>query len=235
MILKKVLIFGNKYLKDLLILIFTFSSSNISFRGHREVIGETNNSNYLSIVELLSRYDPILSKLVDKNNGFKIKYLSPKIQNELIGLLSSSEKNHIILEIFKCSFFSMICVTTQDITKQDQLSIIIRYVKEELHSNGIPCSLNINESFMGFTNITDQSAKGIEDAIMKSFEVNNIQINKCRGQGYDGASVMSGVYNGLQKRICERESNAVYVHCAAHNLNLVLKDAVCIQPVHIFF
>lgn len=66
----------------------------------------------------------------------------------------------------------------------------------------------------------------MEDAMMKSFEVINIQIiNKCRGQGYDGASVMSGVYNGLQKRICERELNAVYdvyVHCAAHNLNLVL-------------
>jgi len=125
-------------------------------------------------VELLSRYDPILSKLVDKNNGLKIKYLSPKIQNELIGLLSSSVKSHIILEILKCPFFSMICVTTQDITKQDQLSIVIRYVTEELDSNGIPCSLNINESCMGFTNITDQSAKGIEDAIMKSFEVNNI-------------------------------------------------------------
>jgi len=46
---------------------------------------------------------------------------------------------------------------------------------------------------------------------------------------------MSGLYNGLQKRICEREPNAVYVHCAAHNLNLVLKDAVCVQPVQIFF
>jgi hypothetical protein len=139
------------------------------------------------------------------------------------------------LEIFKCPFYSIICDTTQDITKQDQLSIVIRYVTEELDSNGIPCSLNINERIMGFTNITDQCAKGIEDAIMKSFEVNNIQINKCRGQGYDGASVMSGVHNDLQKRICEREPNAVYVHCAAHNLNLVLKDAVCIQPVQIFF
>jgi hypothetical protein len=57
-------------------------------------------------------------------------------------------------------------------------------VTEELYSNGFPCSLNINESFLGFTNITDQSAKGMEEAIIKSFRVNNIQINKCRGQGY---------------------------------------------------
>jgi len=41
MILKKVLIFGNKYLKDLLVIdiIFTLASSNISFRGHQEIIG----------------------------------------------------------------------------------------------------------------------------------------------------------------------------------------------------
>jgi hypothetical protein len=39
----------------------------------------------------------------------------------------------------------------------------------------------------------------MEDAIMKSFEVNNIQINKSRGQRYDRANVMSVVYNGLQK------------------------------------
>jgi hypothetical protein len=75
----------------------------------------------------------------------------------------------------------------------------------------------------------------MEDAIMKYFEVNNIQINKYRGQGYDGANVMSGVYNGLQKQICEREPNAICGHCAANNLNLVLKDAVCVQPVQIFF
>jgi len=43
-------------------------------------------------MELLNNYDPILSKLIDKNNSLKIKYLSLKIQNELIGLLSSSVK-----------------------------------------------------------------------------------------------------------------------------------------------
>lgn len=53
-------------------IIFTLASSNISFRSHREFIGENNNGNYLSIVELLSKYDPILSKPNDKNNSLKI-------------------------------------------------------------------------------------------------------------------------------------------------------------------
>lgn len=40
---------------------------------------------------------------------------------------------------------------------------------------------------------------------------------------------MSGIYAGVQKRIIDKEPNAVYIHCAAHNLNLVLNDAC--QPI----
>jgi len=46
MILKKVLIFWKQVLKLLIDIIFTLTSSYISFRGHREIIGETNIGNY---------------------------------------------------------------------------------------------------------------------------------------------------------------------------------------------
>ncbi|GBP51758.1 hypothetical protein EVAR_97035_1 [Eumeta japonica] len=64
----------------------------------------------------------------------------------------------------------------------------------------------------------------------------NIDLKKCVGQGYDGASVMSGVYNGVQKYIMDIQPNAEYVHCATHNLNLVINDAVssCVE-IQIFF
>ncbi|XP_025190334.1 zinc finger MYM-type protein 1-like [Melanaphis sacchari] len=37
---------------------------------------------------------------------------------------------------------------------------------------------------------------------------------------------MSGVYSGLQARIKHTQPLALYVHCAAHNLNLVINDSV---------
>jgi hypothetical protein len=37
---------------------------------------------------------------------------------------------------------------------------------------------------------------------------------------------MSGIYSGVQKRIRDIQPRAMYVHCAAHNLNLVINDAV---------
>jgi len=44
------------------------------------------------------------------------------------------------------------------------------------------------------------------------------------GQGYDGASVMSGAQRGVQQRLREAAPLAVYTHCYAHRLNLVLVD-----------
>lgn len=57
----------------------------------------------------------------------------------------------------------------------------------------------------------------------------------CRGQGYDGAAVMSGIYSGVQKRIMEKEENGIYVHCNAHNLNLVINDAASGVPENVHF
>lgn len=48
----------------------------------------------------------------------------------------------------------------------------------------------------------------------------------CRGQCYDGATNVSGHLSGLQKRINEIEPRALYVHCTAHTLNLIVQNAM---------
>ena len=45
-------------------------------------------------------------------------------------------------------------------------------------------------------------------------------------QGYDGASVMSGMCSGVQQKIREVAPCATSIHCHAHVLNLVLVDCV---------
>ena len=49
-------------------------------------------------------------------------------------------------------------------------------------------------------------------------------------QGYDGASVMSGNCSGVQTRLKEFAPHAVYIHCHAHILKLVLVDSVKAVP-----
>jgi len=40
------------------------------------------------------------------------------------------------------------------------------------------------------------------------------------GQGYDGAANMAGRFKGTQTVVKEIYTKALYVHCAAHSLNL---------------
>lgn len=95
------------------------------------------------------------------------------------------------------------------------------------NENNEVIQIEYKESFTGFYPIkNDRSAEGLQNFITSFLEEKNISIKKCRGQGYDGAAVMSGAYKGLQSKIVGLEKNAQYIHCAAHNLNLVLNDAV---------
>ena len=53
-------------------------------------------------------------------------------------------------------------------------------------------------------------------------------MKNCVGQGYDGASVVAGRLNGVQKKLREKTDSemAYYLHCYCHRLNLVIVDVV---------
>lgn len=53
----------------------------------------------------------------------------------------------------------------------------------------------------------------------------NLDFMKIVSQGYDGASVMSGRCAGVQAKVREFAPNAIYIHCYAHVMNLVLVDS----------
>lgn len=59
----------------------------------------------------------------------------------------------------------------------------------------------------------------MENALLNFFTDHSIDLKNCRGQSYDNASNMSGIYNGLQARIRRTSEQALYVPCAAHSLN----------------
>nr|CAI5846056.1 unnamed protein product [Callosobruchus analis] len=173
----------------------------------------------MAISRLLSNYDATLKELLLKPKG-EINYLSPTIQNEIISLLGTTVRNNIISDIKKAPFLTIILDTTQDLSKIDN----------------VPKEIKICESFLGFIAVTECSAAGLKTVILNLTKEYGIDLTKCRGQEYNGANVMSGVYGGLQTLIKEHAPNADYVHCAAHPLNLVLNDAARhVREVSTFF
>lgn len=111
-------------------------------------------------------------------------------------------KNIIIQEIKNAKSFPISVDSTPDINHIDQLSLIIWYVNE----NRKPV-----EQFLCF----------IDNAgvVLSTIESFNFNINNLRGQSYDNASNMSGIYSGLQAKIKAVSPLAQFLPCSAHFLN----------------
>lgn len=196
-----------------------------AFRGHRESQDSVNRGNYVELISLLAKYNPELKNHLDTASVFS--GLSNYIQNDLIMAISSILTKKITSEIQNSEFVAIICDETTDISCRSMLSTTLRYIS----SSG-----DTKETFISFKNISDdrRAARLHEHVVhvMQSFACGS----KLICQSYDGASVMAGEVSGLQTRVKETFPNALFVHCLAHRLNLVLsKSCDKIRECRIFF
>ncbi|XP_065645304.1 zinc finger MYM-type protein 5-like [Hydra vulgaris] len=186
--------FWKMALERLIWITLIVAKNSLAFRGHREGFTGDYNGNFLSQVELLAHYDDVMKQIISMPSG-SITYLSPDIQNELITILGVRLLEELTAKINTLPFYSLMLDTTQDTTKKDQLSIVIRHAHIDRSENEKASHFNIIETLLGFFELTNHSAKGTTDEVLRILSELNIPIEKCYGQGYDGASVMSGIYN----------------------------------------
>ncbi|XP_015374797.1 PREDICTED: uncharacterized protein LOC107169544 [Diuraphis noxia] len=117
-------------------------------------------------------------------------------------------------ELQKSQYFSIIVDEKKDISKIEQISVVIRYFL-----NGV-----IYERFMGYRAAESLCAKSLHVYIKEIIANGDIDVMKCVSQTYDGASVMSERLNGVQALFREEVPQAIYVHCYNHRLNLIISD-----------
>ena len=70
-----------------------------------------------------ARFDPVLQERIQRPP--RTENVSPKIQNELIQVISNLLRNRLLSKIRNCAFYSIIVDTTSDITRSDQVSIVL--------------------------------------------------------------------------------------------------------------
>ncbi|GFY47229.1 uncharacterized protein TNIN_1201 [Trichonephila inaurata madagascariensis] len=98
--------------------------------------------------------------------------------------------------------------------------LTVRYVTTDVNDNNEPDNIRINETFLGFIEAANQTAKSLESDVLNFLNTLDINLAKCRGQGYDGAANMSGAYGGLQKLIKDKQPRANYI---LQSINLTSK------------
>ena len=85
----------------------------------------------------------------------------------------------------------------------------------------------ICESLIAIVPILSLTAAALCDKVLTTLKHFGISTDMIIGQWYDGASNMSGQYGGLQAKINEIVGNkAIYIHCYAHSLNLVVSNTM---------
>lgn len=191
------------------------STRGLAFRGDDQTLGSCHNGNYLGFLELLAKFDPLLSihinKYANKGTG-NVSYLSNTVCDELILAMSKTILDKIIQEIKIAKYLSIIIDSTPDMSKIDQLTVAVRYTMLD----GSPI-----ERYLGFLPSVGHKADEMECAVLTFLSNLDIDIKNCRGQSYDNAQNMSGIYNGLQARIKKKSPTAEFVPCSTHSLNLV--------------
>jgi len=210
--------YWKKILKIVVSVIKFLTSQGLPFRGKSDKFDTTDNGNYLE--NLISKHNSFLKEHISNygNSGRgHINYLSKTVCDELVEIMVKKLLFLIISEIkiAKCYFISV--DSMPDINHKDQLTFILRYVKEG----------RAIERFLEFIPITCHEGEYLSNIVLSIFNKFNISVSDYRGlQSYDNAANMSSSYKGLQAKLKEYSPTAVYVPCAAHSLNLVGVHAV---------
>ena len=66
------------------------------------------------------------------------------------------------------------------------------------------------------------TGKAVADLILKAVADYGLNMEDCRGQGYDEAGNMAGRYTGAARLIQNVHKFVLYVHCFSHQLNLCI-------------
>jgi hypothetical protein len=78
------------------------------------------------------------------------------------------------------------------------------------------------ERFLGLQHVESCTAIALKEVLVGMLSSHNLSISMLRGEGYDVASNMRGEFNAVQKLIHDEKPYAFYVHCFAHQLQLVV-------------
>ena len=175
-----------------------------------------NPGNFFALLKDYAAMDKILLDHLNSPKARNATYISPSTQNDIISIIGNDFiLSGIIAEINSATYYS---VLADDVSchNVEHLPICLCFVDSECH---------IREEFVTFLRLERVRASDIAESIISALQGLGLSLSSLRGQGYDGASTMSGAKSGVQARIREHQPKALYTHCAGHSFNLAIQNS----------
>lgn len=178
------------------------------------------DGNFNQLLKLTSSSDPALAEWLQRKSS---KYTGHNMQNEILQVMAHRIIRGIACEM-QSEFFTIMVDETTDTSTVEQMTIVLRWVSDQLETH---------EDFVGMYALEKADATTIVAVIKDVCTRLNLPLDHCRGQCYDGASVMRGHRNGVAVQLLAENPRALYTHCYGHALNLacqdMIKDVKCIK------
>ncbi|XP_076913818.1 uncharacterized protein LOC143572579 [Bidens hawaiensis] len=184
----------------------------LSFRGHDESETSLYRGHFIELLKLFGVVNEEIDKVILSNAPRNNQMTAPSIQKEICNCFAAEVLKKIFYELGD-DVFSILVDESRDVSKKEQMAMVLRYVDKF----GF-----VKERFVGLVHVTETTVLSLKKAIDELFAHYNLSLSRIRGQGYDGASNMSSEFNGLKALILKENSSAYFVHCFAHQLQLVV-------------
>ena len=130
----------------------------IALRGSNEKKESLNPGGFRSLLNFASNLDKDISDHLENSTVFKGH--SATIQNEILDCVLQIYKNKVIAQVSEAPFIAIIADETTDVSVQNQLSLVIRYIHD----------YKVVERFWGFFQPDRVNADGIANVILTELE-----------------------------------------------------------------
>jgi hypothetical protein len=184
----------------------------LACHGHDESEESKNKGNFLELLNWLARNNEEVDKVVLNNAPGNCTLTSPKIQKQIIGCCSEETTKRIIEELGD-DHYVILADECSDVSHKEQLGVCLRYADKL----GRVC-----ERFLELIHVAGTTSLSLKSAIQSILICYHLILIQIRRQGYDGASNVKGEIKGLKTLIMKESPSAYYIHCFAHQLQLVL-------------
>ncbi|XP_072066433.1 uncharacterized protein [Arachis hypogaea] len=144
-----------------------------AFRGDDESPGSLNRRNFIELIKLLASCNQNVHNVVLENAPGNAQYISPSVQKDILHIFARKVRATIREEIGD-SKFCIIIDEARDESKQEQMSVVLRFVDKH------GC---VQERFFDLIHISDTCSLILKTEISSVLSRYNLDIQNFRGQG----------------------------------------------------